>query len=212
MHKGLYVLVGKEPIYEERSWFQLLFCWMLSKKLLHCLLDLHQCSPLTCISWGNGCKQGRAGWQLGRVMAAEGAGRLWYPVTFISYPPSFSVQSGAYSGAPFSLPKIHHSWMVSLHLHFCHAVFLFVGVSSQWTHYTCLSFLLNFFLCMYVCASKESPSLPFIASYLLLLPLCISNAHKGEGKWDCICKPICYATCVRMRGISYQRPFSISTS
>lgn len=186
MYKALYVLVGKEPIYEERSWFQLLLYWMLSKKYWSaCWIYTH--APHSQASAGEkAVNKAGLGDKLGRVMAAEGAGSLWYSVTLVSSLPSFLVQSGAASGTPFPLPKMLRSWMFFLHLRFCPAVFsLFEGVSSQWTHCTCPSFLLNFLPCVCVQVKDALSSFPFIISYLLLLPLWISNTQKGEGKWNC---------------------------
>lgn len=73
MYKGLYVLVGEEPINEERSWFQLLlYC-----KVQKCLLDLHPGSPLAGISQGKSCKLSRAGWQVGQSGGCRGC---WKPL------------------------------------------------------------------------------------------------------------------------------------
>lgn len=146
MHKGLYVLVGKEPGYEERSWFQLLLYWMLNKKHWSTRWIYTRAPHLQASAGEKAVNESGLGDQPGRGMAA-GAEDLWYPVTVVSHLPS-----AKWSSLP--LPKMRHGWMVFLR--HCHpAVFsLFEGVSSQWTRCTRPSFLLNFLLCVCVCVNE----------------------------------------------------------
>lgn len=148
-HTKQSVLLSKEPIYEERSWFDPCS----KQKVLQRLLVLHPRSPLTDILWGKGCKQGRlcnswAAWWLQGQQEASGVQALRSILLTSSKCKVEPLR------APFPPPECFTVEWFSFISIFCPAVFsLFEGITSPWTHYTCSSFLLKFLLCL--CIVKE---------------------------------------------------------
>lgn len=137
------VLLSKEPIMKRHLGLSL----HSKQKVLKCLLVLHPCSPLREIFWGKGWKQGRlcsswaACWLQGQQEPSS-IQALW------SIPPAPSKCKVEPLGAPFPFPECFMVEWFSFISIFCPVFSLFEGVISPWTHYTCSSFLLKFFLCI----------------------------------------------------------------
>lgn len=179
MHKGLCVLVFKEQINEERSWFHLLLHWMLSKKHWRICWIYNHVPHFQASAGEKAVNKSVLGDKLGRAMAAGGAA-------------AFGTQK---FGFPFLPPRAKWSCLSKRDTFFSpQNTSHLTGFPSSLFSSSCFLLVRESFFSMNTLRSPHFPpqlppmrvffsSLP-ATSYLLLLPLCISSAHRRmERKW-----------------------------